>query len=750
MHRRVRARVAACLLAVPFLAPAVRAQPPAAGTQTPQGTISLDLDLAAAGNPVTLTRPADGIVSVGLVRSGKDPVSATVSTSPFSSDTGSISLNIVDCGNPRTVRPQPHGVTLAANSVTRLCLAIPALPVNSRYSGRLVVATADAPPYVRAITITPPAVQQGTLVLDRPAVIQTVRRSWWRPWRDDPQMETSVALREKTGAVALEGLSVRLEQVSAPDNGFDLARNAHFTLNGQPADDLTQLSQKTNPTVRTIPAGGQSALKLGLHNLEPGDYIATLRFAATNSAADDTLQRLLLTIHVRDSVVWALICLIVALLLSFFTTKVLTSERRRAALLQQIRSLKPAWFAAQPPIAPVVWVQAVLHKAQRLSQRFGLTSPDLIEQSIAGVRSVLSVLDNARQIRDKLKLMLDTLVFRRAVLALDRVLAAVGPGGLDDAAMQSIKARLSAFDDWLNAERFPAVFWSDIAPALQALQSEVASSNVPDAAKQHVADLKAAVDKALATPPTKRDDVIEAYEQYARLRILWEMRDDVAAFPDPKTDISKLFELADKLVWSNLTKSALRIRMPVASDPEGLEAYDTLEFSVESDKPEINTSYLFRHKVECHWRFTLNPTYTFAERRGLRRRPQPIELTPVSLGPSVVQYFPRAGEVKVGVTFVYETETKDLPDRDGPTIHPSTEYSIYRILAGTEVYSWLIAATVAIATGLSTYYFKGASWGTYQDYLTLFLWGVGVDQGKNFLQALQFYSASASAAPGKP
>jgi hypothetical protein len=57
----------------------------------------------------------------------------------------------------------------------------------------------------------------------------------------------------------------------------------------------------------------------------------------------------------------------------------------------------------------------------------------------------------------------------------------------------------------------------------------------------------------------------------------------------------------------------------------------------------------------------------------------------------------------------------------------------------------VIASIVAIATGLSTFYFKGTSWGTFQDYLTLLVWGIGVDQGKNFLQALQTFSAAPAA-----
>jgi hypothetical protein len=556
-------------------------------------------------------------------------------------------------------------------------------------------------------------------------------------------VESSVIVREKTGTIPLEGLSIRLEQVAAPDSGFDLARNVHFTVNGQPADNFTRLPNNPSPTLPAIPRGGQAEVKLRLHDLHPGDYITTLRFTASNSVADDAAQRLQLTIHVRDSVEWAIACLLVALILSFISTKVLTSQRRRAALLQQVQSLQPDWFAALRPIAPVVWVQAVLHKAERLSRQFWLTSPELIEQSITGVRTVLNVLDRARQLRDKLNLTLSPLVFQRVMLSLDNVVSGLGTGGLDDTAMQPIKARLAGFDDWLNNERFPTVFWNDIAPSLQSLKSQVDDERVHEAARELVRELKSAIDAALISPPTKRADVERAYQQYAKLRILWEQRADVAALLGPaKTDIIELFKLADDHLWRQLTETLLTIRMPVTNDPDGLAAYDTLQFSIETGDPALDESYLFRHKTECHWTFIMQPTRTFRQKYGRRDQPQQVMLTPVSLGPSVVQYFPCAGSVRVSAKLVYQAKSKELPEAVGPTIRASSDYAVYKILALSEVYSWFVAALLAIATGLSTYYFTSSSWGTYEDYLTLFMWGVGVDQGKNFLQALQQYGGS--------
>jgi hypothetical protein len=109
----------------------------------------------------------------------------------------------------------------------------------------------------------------------------------------------------------------------------------------------------------------------------------------------------------------------------------------------------------------------------------------------------------------------------------------------------------------------------------------------------------------------------------------------------------------------------------------------------------------------------------------------------------VVAYFHRRGKTTVSVKLGYnkDEDAKVVAESPGPTIKASSDFQPYNILAWTEFTSWVIAALVAIATGLTMFYFKGTYWGTIQDYLTLFLWGIGVDQGKNFLQALQTYSA---------
>jgi hypothetical protein len=722
-----------------------------------QAQFVLDLDAKATGDPITLTRPDKGPIEISVVYNGQKSETVRLDSSLFTSDGGSVVANVSDCNRPQA--EQPVTIAVDPGSVFRICLTVEALPTQAKYTGRLILSSPNTATFVRAISLVQPAIQQGVLVLDRAVVAKTVTRSTWpRTAASGAQAEFSVTLHDKTGAVPLNGLSVRLEQVStSPEEGFDLHGNVAFIMEGAKpaagtganppthATDDTTTDLASPPTTddaarRSIPAGTQSEVRVALTHLEAGDYSAVLHFTASNATSDDA--RLQLNVHVRDSVWWALVWLILALIISFVGTKVLTSKSRRAALLQQIRAMQPAWFASLPPSPPVIWTQAVLHQAQRLSKKFWLTSPDLIDARVAGVKNVLAVLDRARQLRERLALAFDQLVLQRAIMTVERVMSLIGAGTLDDATMKSIDENLASLEDWLDIAKFPSLFWENIAPLIQSLQVQIGDAPAPDAARDLVGTLKADIAAALANPPQTSGAVERVYQQYAKLRIIWDQKDDAGPLVNAASDIDEFFKLADDRTWQRVKGAPLKLRPPVATDPDGFEAYDTLQFSVDASDPFIDRSFLFRHKIEYHWTFTLTPTKTPAEKWGWRRAPATVSLTPISQGPSVVQYFPRPGQVQASVKLVYQSDSKELGPVPGPLINASSDFASYKIVAGTEVVSWVIAGLVAIATGLSMFYYKGTSWGSHQDYLTLLLWGIGVDQGKNFLQAMQAFGGS--------
>ncbi|HEY4361608.1 MAG TPA: hypothetical protein VGN17_11585 [Bryobacteraceae bacterium] len=695
--------------------------------------------------------PPDGFIPVNVVYTGQDALTSfKASSSLFLNDQGSVPLPVAvlkQCGD--TVQT---GTIDLVDGLGSLCLKIPNSAGDGKYSGNLIL-VGKKPDTPKKITFSKPAAAAATLVTDRQAETLTLSRPWYSflGIGFDPVIGSAV-LQEKSGKGAVRGFTIQVDGTLKAPGTFDPASNLAFTAQGEPLEKPSSTGATTE-RLKTILPGASAGVTVQGIGLQPGEYIIPLRFSAPNTASDNA--KITLTVDVRDSVWLAIAVLGFGLLISFVITKIITAQRRRIALTQQIHDLRLSKGGTLPPLPAVVWVDAVLSLCTRLSKRFWLAGADLIDARIASIRNTVDILQQVRELCASLERHLSPLLYGRASEAIFRVLSELGAQAPDDTAVARVKKELAPFEDWLDAIKFPAAFWTTIQPSLLGLQREIAAGIVPDPCKPAVAPLKTALDTALAAAPQTSDAASEIYQIYARLRLLWDARLDTELFTkmsaNPAPDLTECFRLADQKAW-NLLKAGhggLTIKMPSTSDPDGLEAFTPLVFSVDAPA-SVSGSFLFRHKVKCAWEFTQAPTLQWHEKMRFKTKPKQkeVSLSPTTMGPTVVQYLPRRGRVHVSVTLSYNGEKPiSVGSTRGPDIHDSTDFGILDAFGKIEYVSWAIAAAVAIATGLATYYFKNQTFGSYQDYLTLALWGAGMDQGKNFLQALQSVSAQPANSP---
>ena len=100
-----------------------------------------------------------------------------------------------------------------------------------------------------------------------------------------------------------------------------------------------------------------------------------------------------------------------------------------------------------------------------------------------------------------------------------------------------------------------------------------------------------------------------------------------------------------------------------------------------------------------------------------------------------MQYFPDAGEVAVWVELKFQGKPIVVKSSETLSIGPTREFRIMKSFESAELLSWGVALALAVFSGLSIYYIDSAGWGSFKDFLTLFLWGAGMEQGKTFLQS---------------
>ncbi|HWF09931.1 MAG TPA: hypothetical protein VG297_15795 [Bryobacteraceae bacterium] len=695
---------------------------------------------------VTIEAPGGQVALNFAIAGATPPANFNVIASSFSGDQGLIDVNITNqsCGPGVTAGPSAT-LTPSSSRVATACLVVKGLMPGAKYTGTLVVSAGTAE--FHKLTINAVAATTPTLALDHQAETKQITKPLWAVLGISYETPVdSVVIVEKSGKSSASGISVRLDSTAKSPSGFNDKRNLAFGTQGKPIDDFLQTPAGPDAS-RTVNPGGHAQFDISARNLAAGEYTIPLRFSGTNTGPDTPQTLLTLTVRVRDSIFAAIFWLFVALISSFVVTKLLTGLQRGAAMRQQIRDMEKMRGADISYSPAAVWVNAMLHLAGKLSSRFWLTGADLIDARISKTRAMIDLLNQITDLRASLSSKLSGMARWRALQALDVLLSGIDPTTTDAAKIEGVKAQLAAFNDWIRSETLPKVFWTTIAPALQELQRQTAAwGDITGEAKALVDGLVANLKNALATQAPPPADVEQVYSDYARLKLLYDHRDDPAVFDQlrqSQQDLDQCFHIADKADWDRLEKSKLSIEMPRNTNGDDLEAYDPLSFSVTSDDPRAAHSFLFRQRVEFAWKFTLTRGGTTVAGQAVH----PVTLEPKAFGPWVMQYFPRPGQVNVNVTLTYDGKTVKPDPAPGPVIHDTSDFGTFRAFAKSDYIAWGFAAVVALVTGLSTIYFKNATFGSMQDYILLFLWGVGADQGKNLTQALQAYTPS-SPAPG--
>jgi hypothetical protein len=747
-----------------------------AGNELAAETPAFALDIETPGKKIPLTVPPSKEVEFALVQSKTSTAPATIDLhlSPFTGEEGNTAtVKIVVPGISETPQTEHVGIKVD-KPVLRLRLVEIDLPTAGKYAGSLILTQTGEGPKTWQIELSRAAhYQPGLLLLDRQMIAADVTTPF-RGWASAANPEFTVRIRDKTGQWDLKGVTARLEQISkSPSRGFDLAKNIGFKFNGTD-QDLT--AAPATPADRQVAAGQQATIAVIFKDLESGEYNGTLRFAAVNSATDDT-QKLAFVLHVRDSIWWAVLVLLLALGVSFVTTKVITLLRNRYALLKKINDVDHDWLRAEPPVLPVVWVRSVLLQSKERSSRLWLSGLDVIDERVNKAAQVVELLDGVRKLRDAVEA-LPELMRKRAHGALERTICALDPRALDEQKATEFKIKLAELRGWFDEGKRDNLYWADLSFAIKHLLEDVRIPDIRPAEYQPVLQtLVERLGKAMKDVPAESQEKMEVERDYARLKILWD-RHRTPDFKelvelqkkDPPEPLQDLFNLADDLAWKQLKlrceDNRAHIRAPAAQGPEPLQAFRPLVFEFTTGDPSLDRTYLVERGLKYCWTFKRGEETSTARSEGPKvietpgpgSQPADVVGTPLpqtkkskvlgrsaarSAGPNIVEYAEGKGTLKVTVEITRrDDDTKKVDLEPGLPIAESKEFAWKEGLERVEVISFILAAIVAIITGLSTLYFKNPSFGSMQDYVTLFLWGAAVDQTKNALQLLQSYSAS--------
>jgi hypothetical protein len=753
---------------------------PGASAQSQTGPI-FTLDIAATpAQEIALTIPTPTVLSFKIVRGGGPvPEGFAIDVGNFTNPQGitvPVSLSTGSDPDKGATHVEPGAFTQGLLAVN---LHVKQFPAPGKYVGQVIVTipgTAGAPSapaqstFWRFTLTSSSEVRPATLVLDQNAVTVAGARAFCLPWSrswclgaDDPLVVT-VHVRDKTGNWPLTGVTARLDQgLKTPGTSFDVSSQLAAKFNGQPVSDLFSASsapQAASPSppaaaatgARTVPAREQAAVTLTFTPAELGEYTIPLRFNAANSGEDD-LQKLTVTLQIRNSTLPAIFILAIAAAFSFFATRVVSMLRQRAAFLARLRTLRPAWLANEPPILPVIWLRATLRLADSLSGRFWLLGSNEIDARLTAAAAMLAILDRVRQVRIQINTTIrEPMVRQRAIWKLDAVVKKLGAAPLSDQDVASFKAQLGKFDQWCDPDpaKRESAYWEDLLPSIQSRCAEVSGAPIPAEYRELAKKLKDALEKAMAPDkPLQLNEKMKAEEDYQRLSILLELcRNERAPLvadlgsASGEVPIETVRAVVDDAWWKLLNESASTptVEGPSATlDPP--EAYETATFRVETpSKPFLQDTYLMQKKLIYDWTITI-----YRSRRFWRKDKEDGHLRVTSAQPQVAQYSPKAGRMEASVKISYQgLPGPEVSGKEPVRVASSSDFSIFAKYEIADLIGFGLAAAASIASGLTLYVLKPTFVGSLQDYLTLFTWGASVDQGKNFLQSLGAYAPTTS------
>jgi hypothetical protein len=704
------------------------------GGPVPEG---FAVDVSNFANPQGITVP----VSVSL---GSNPDNGATHIEPGAFTQGLLSVNLHVKQFPAPGKFT--GQVIVTIPGTAAAAGAPAVPAQSTL-WRFVLTSASE-------------VRPATLVVDQNAVTVTGARAFCLPWvgwclgQDDP-LVASVHLRDKTGNWPLTGVIARLESgLKTPGTNFDASSQLAVKFNGQQVPDF--FSASTSPTTksssqpiasttgeRMIAAREQATATLTFTPGEVGEYTIPLRFTAANSA-DDDLQKLTVTLLVRNSIFPAILTLLVAAAVSFAATRVVSMLRQRAAIQARLRTLRPAWLDNERPILPVIWLRATLRLADNLSRRFWLLGSSEIDPRLSAAAAMLATLDQVRQTRNRIQTIPQPMVRQRAIWKLDEVVGQLGAAPLSNQDVASFKTQLDKFDQWCDPAKRENVYWEDLLPSIQSICAEVAGVAIPDDRRALATQLMQALEEA-ETGAATLDQKTTAEESYQRLAILLELcrrgHFELTGGLGNTVPIETVRAVVDNAWWALLKNpdTTLTIQAPSATlDPP--EAFDSVTYRVDTpSQPFLSDTYLMRKKLSYVWTIEI-----WSADRWWRNAKQIGRLQVTSTQPQIAQYSPRAGSMRASVKISYQGDAGPEISAAPVVVTSSSDFGILAKYERADLIGFALAAVVSLASGIALYVLKPTFVGSLQDYLTLFTWGASIDQGKNFLQSLGAYAATTS------
>jgi hypothetical protein len=688
-------------------------------------------------------------------------------------------------------------LTLNAPEPIRIVLRAPGLRPATTYKATLLLQVAGQSLQWELAFVTGPA---AVLAAAGSPVVVRFATYPFGEWRSDTEIGSiPITLYDKSTGGPFTNVRVRLEQPQPLPAGAVTSSNlsidsfsfaertamsfvpldlARFEAHVRPTNSdvrvastdqresavKTVVDQRGTRTVgRTTPAEGRVGDDLNVpfrdertviakvEYLTPGEYSGTLRFSADETATDNVDGGVSITILVRHHWIFPVLVLIFGSAIGWYSSKYIVAMRTARVLARDVRRLRDradslaradgpraGWrFAGEATSLALIRVTVALSQLSQLTSSATailLGREDDIRQSLKDADQRLTLLEAFRTTRIDVQRVADGRPAAQLALGrlLRKALDSLARPAFGDQQIADVNSAIQEVRAWLA----PATFNDKY---LGAVVDRRNSTDVPDATtvqSYEPGHLQLALQTSLAACPlaTLTSDpppplnALQAYDlELAKLVLLWRERnmewaDDLATAYSQSSDLDHLFRLADDKIWKALSAAAKADQLRVHRDPPddaSVETFDLVYLEFESDAPHIPNWRINYHPLRIAWH--VNPP------GGAQRDEETDGLT-------LPQFFNSAGPAKIHAQLRWQGDKIDVPGDVVVKVVPNPDYRGFGVGGFAEMSAVVVAIGFAVATAMSTQY--NWTFGSFGDYLKIFLWAAGTGTGGNLFKQL--------------
>jgi hypothetical protein len=494
--------------------------------------------------------------------------------------------------------------------------------------------------------------------------------------------------------------------------------------------------------------------------LSPGEYSGALHFAADGAADDAAEAKLPLMIQVRHHWLLPIVVILFGSVVGWFSSKYVVGARKARDLSRQVKELRArADFLVRPSDPPAGW--EFPNEAGSLGFARVLVTLNRLAKLTASTMEVLIHGDEIEQLRQRAELRLSALESLRIVRlhvqpaahgrpAAQRAIGRLLRSATDllerptfgEAEQADLTKLVDVIQAWANAATFGAAYQQ----ALLDRRRSNECPELPDVQGLAAGPVRAQLERLCKLMPSEQAiteltaplDLKDSDENMARIALLWRVRaqawaGELAAAYAADGTLHDLFHAVDTNLWNTLKTAAKDGHLVLELDSAGQDkpqTYEVVEMDLASRMPGLEVKDVRYHPLRVGWRI---------------RSPGGDVRTTDTDGLTLVQYFPSKGSVKVEASLRWAGEEIPIETPLSFHVEQNPEYVKRGMFTTewTEYAAITVAALFAIVTAMGTQY--DSTFGTFTQYVTLFVWAAGAGTGGNLFSQLGTTSAPGGA-----